>query len=96
MSLSEGFQLAARVNNRPSRTEAVLLQTAASRRPCRSIQTEAHNEMSHPELWVAGIGAQYPPHALGTEKLEQFAARFYVVQAPGYLRTIDSKETEPS
>jgi hypothetical protein len=83
MSLSEVFQLAARVD-RPTRTEVVPLQTASARvHVAVHLQLEAHNEMSKPELWVAGIGAQYPPYALGTEKLEQFAARFYDVQAPG-------------
>lgn len=40
--------------------------------------TEARNQLSSaPELWLLGLGSQYPPYRLGSEFLEKIAARFY-------------------
>lgn len=42
------------------------------------------NHSSPPGLYITGLGSQYPPYLLGPEKLEEFAARFYDVESPGY------------
>ena len=44
----------------------------------------AHSSSPVPGLWIAGIGAQYPPHLLGPEKLDRFAKKFYDIESPGY------------
>ena len=36
-----------------------------------------------PNLWIAGLGSQYPPHLLGPERLEEIAKRFYDADKPG-------------
>ena len=53
-------------------------------KPQDSIQTNGTCGMSPtPGLWIAGLGAQYPPYLLGPEKLERFARRFHDVESPG-------------
>lgn len=37
-----------------------------------------------PDIWITGLGTQYPAHLIGPEKLEKFAERFHDVEAPGY------------
>jgi type III polyketide synthase len=34
-------------------------------------------------LWITGLGTQYPPYFLAPEKLDQFANKFYDVESPG-------------
>ncbi|KXT03878.1 hypothetical protein AC578_8919 [Pseudocercospora eumusae] len=42
-----------------------------------------------PELWITGLGAQYPPYALAPEKLDEFASRFYNLQSPGLKKLLE-------
>jgi hypothetical protein len=39
---------------------------------------------SAPQLWILGLGTQYPEHSLTTQDLESFAARHYDLQSEGY------------
>lgn len=36
-----------------------------------------------PGLWIAGLGHQYPPHALQHIDLERLAAKYYDARSPG-------------
>ena len=38
---------------------------------------------SAPQLWILGLGTQYPEHRLTTQDLETFAAQHYDVQSEG-------------
>lgn len=33
-------------------------------------------------LWITGLGTQYPPYLLGPEKMDNFAKKFYDVDNP--------------
>jgi hypothetical protein len=35
------------------------------------------------ELWIAGLGSQYPPHSITPSQFEKLASRFYDVESPG-------------
>jgi hypothetical protein len=35
------------------------------------------------DLWITGLGSQYPPYLLDPEKLDALATRFYNVESPG-------------
>jgi hypothetical protein len=50
--------------------------------------------MSFPNLWIAGLGSQYAEHGLLPDQLEEFASRFYDVEAPGYVmcRTVGGSD----
>lgn len=49
-----------------------------------TVETTNQKAIASPDLWIAGLGSQYPPYTLATEKLDKFASRFYDTQSPGY------------
>jgi hypothetical protein len=43
----------------------------------------ARNGQSELQLWIIGLGTQYPEHRLTTQDLEIFAAQHYDVKSEG-------------
>jgi hypothetical protein len=43
-----------------------------------------YNAQVAPELWIVGIGTQYPEHHISAQDLESLAEKHYNVQSEGY------------
>ncbi|KAK0124167.1 hypothetical protein ONS95_009149 [Cadophora gregata] len=46
-----------------------------------------------PNLWITGLGSQYPPYLLGPEKLEQLASKFHDIENPGLKKLLQINRT---
>ena len=47
--------------------------------------TNGRTPIANAELWITGLGSQYPPYSLRPEDLDKFASSFYDPQSPGQV-----------
>ncbi|EGP91445.1 uncharacterized protein MYCGRDRAFT_31911 [Zymoseptoria tritici IPO323] len=54
----------------------------------RAIDPKGGKATAPPDLWIAGLGSQYPPHVLEPKDLYDFATRFHNPETPGLKRLL--------